>query len=96
MRFVSLEPSTRPDKKYMIKFDEPKKVIHFGSKNSRTYLDHKDKKKRLNYLRRHSVNENWDNPLTAGALSAYLLWGFSTYLHKNLEYFLRYFNIHPS
>ena len=53
MRFVSLEPSTRPDKKYMIKFDEPKKVIHFGSKNSRTYLDHKDKKKRFNCLQRH-------------------------------------------
>jgi hypothetical protein len=31
MRFVSLEPSRRPTKKYVIQFEEPKKTIHFGS-----------------------------------------------------------------
>lgn len=93
MRFVSLEPSTRSDKKYMIEFDEPKKTIHFGSRNSKTYLDHKDKTKRYNYLRRHFVREDWSNPLTPGALSAFLLWGFSTDLTTNLKTFLKRFNI---
>ena len=45
MRFESLVKSTRPDKKYMITFSEPNKTIHFGSKNSKTFLDHKDEKK---------------------------------------------------
>ena len=93
MIFISLEPSTRPNKKYMIMFNDPKKTIHFGSKNSKTYLDHKDKKKRFNYLQRHYPNENWDNPLSAGALSAFLLWGPSTDLKTNLKEFLRRFNI---
>jgi len=93
MFFVSLKPSTRPNKKFMITFDQPKKTIHFGSKNSETYLNHRDKKKRLNYLRRHYVNENWDDPLSPGCLSAFILWGLSTDLSTNLEFYLKHFKI---
>ena len=93
MKFISLSPSTKPTKKLMITFSEPNKTIHFGSKHSETYLDHKDTTKRTNYLKRHQYNENWDNPLTAGALSAFLLWGPTTDLKKNLKYFLHIFNI---
>jgi len=93
MKFISLKPSTKPDKKFMITFLEPDKTIHFGYKNSSTYLDHHDKTKRLNYLKRHFQNEDWNNPLTAGSLSAYLLWGHSTNLNTNLNYFLRHFKI---
>lgn len=92
MRFVSLEPSSRPTKKYVITFDSPKKTIHFGSKNSSTYLDHQDKQKRHNYLMRHMINEDWDS-VNAGSLSAYLLWGRSTDLDKNLKTYLNKFNI---
>ena len=92
MRFESLVKSTRPDKKYMITFSEPNKTIHFGSKNSKTFLDHKDETKRINYLKRHFQNENWNNPLTAGALSAYLLW-LTPDLDYNLKYFLDSFKI---
>ena len=53
MIFISLEPSTNPNKKYLIMLNDPKKTIHFGSKNSKKNLDHKDKKKRYNYLQRH-------------------------------------------
>ena len=45
MFFVSLKPSTRPDKKFMITFDQPKKTVHFGSRNSKTYLDTKTKRR---------------------------------------------------
>ena len=92
MRFVSLEPSKRPAKKFVIQFENPKKTIHFGSKNSSTYLDHHDKQKRHNYLMRHMINEDWDN-VNAGSLSAYLLWGRSTDLDKNLKAYLNKFNI---
>lgn len=93
MKFVSLSKSPNPDKKLVIKFSEPSLTIHFGSKNSSTYLDHHDKTKRENYLKRHSVNETWDE-VNAGSLSAYLLWGRTTDLNKNLKYYLKKFNIH--
>ena len=93
MRFESIKQSTRKNKKLMITFSNPKKTIHFGSKNSKTFLDHNDKKKRENYILRHQVNENWNDPLTAGTLSFYLLWGSSTDLNTNLKKYLNHFNI---
>jgi len=92
MKFVSLQHSPNPSKKLVIKFSEPNLTIHFGSKHSSTYLDHHDKHKRENYLKRHSVNENWDE-VNAGSLSAYLLWGKSTNLKTNLNSYLKKFNI---
>ena len=92
MKFISLKHSSKPNKKYVIEFSEPKKIIHFGSKNSSTYLDHKDKQKRENYLKRHKVNENWDD-VNAGSLSAVILWGASTDLNTNLNAYLKKFAI---
>ena len=45
MRFAGLYNSNRAGKKFMIWFEEPRKIIHFGSAGSSTYLDHGDKKK---------------------------------------------------
>ena len=92
MRFVSLEKSNKPNKKLVIKFSDPNLTIHFGSKNSSTFLDHHDKVKRSNYLKRHEVNENW-NQINAGSLSTYILWGPSTDLNSNLINYLDKFNI---
>ena len=92
MIFVKLTKSNSPNKKYVIVFKEPSRTIHFGSKNSSTYLDHNDKTKRSNYIKRHSVNENWDE-VNAGSLSRYLLWGDTTDINKNLIDYLRRFNI---
>ena len=92
MRFISLEKSNKPNKKLVITFSEPNLTIHFGSKNSSTYLDHHDKVKRSNYLKRHKVHENW-NQINAGSLSAYILWGDSTDIYANLINYLDKFNI---
>ena len=92
MRFISLEKSNKPNKKLVIKFSEPDLTIHFGSKNSSTFLDHHDKVKRSNYLKRHKVNEDW-NQINAGSLSAYILWGDSTDMYANLINYLDKFNI---
>ena len=92
MRFISLEKSNKPNKKLVITFSEPNLTIHFGSKNSSTFLDHYDKTKRSNYLKRHKVNENWDQ-VNAGSLSAYILWGSSTDMYTNLLNYLDKFNI---
>lgn len=90
MRFLSLEKSTKPDKKYVIKFTNPNKTIHFGSKNSLTYLDHHDKTIRENYILRHKVREDWTK-INAGSLSRFLLWGDSTNLKINLTTYLKKF-----
>ena len=92
MRFISLEKSNKPNKKLVIKFSEPTLTTHFGSKNSSTYLDHHDKHKRSNYLKRHIVNEDWRN-VNAGSLSAYILWGSTTDLKTNLFNYLDLFSI---
>jgi hypothetical protein len=93
MKFISLEKSNKPNKKLVIKFSEPNLTIHFGSKHSLTYLDHHDKHKRSNYLKRHIVNEDWENPISRGALSMWLLWGPTTDLKTNLMTYLDKFNI---
>ena len=92
MRFISLEKSNKPNKKLVIKFSDPNLTIHFGSKNSSTYLDHHDKVKRSNYLKRHMVNEDWEH-VNAGSSSRYLLWGSSTDINENLINYLTKFNI---
>lgn len=92
MRFVSLHQSPRKDKKLVIRFQEPTMVIHFGAKGSKTYIDHHDELKRENYLKRHSVNEDWSK-VNAGSLSAYILWGDSTNIDTNLRVFLDTFRI---
>jgi hypothetical protein len=92
MKFESLEPSTQKNKKYMISFSNPKKTIHFGSKTSQTYLDHEDKVKRLNYIKRHRANEDWSK-VNAGSLSRFILWGDSTNINTNAVQFLQRFKI---
>ena len=92
MKFISLKKSNKPNKKLVITFTEPNLTIHFGSKNSSTFLDHHDKLKRSNYLKRHKVNEDW-NQVNAGSLSAYILWGDSSDMYANLISYLDKFNI---
>jgi hypothetical protein len=88
MRFLKLSPSTRKDKRFMYEYiDEfdKKKRIHFGFKGGQTFLEHNDIKKKDNYLKRHSVNEDWTK-LNAGSLARFLLWNGKS-LEKNLKEF---------
>ena len=92
MRFVNLVYSLRKGKRFVATFEDPKKTIHFGSKGGSTYIDHHDKSKRENYLKRHEVNENW-NEVNTGSLSAFLLWGKSTNLESNLIRYVKRFDL---
>jgi len=94
MKLVSIEPSTRMQKKYVAQFsiNGKTKTIHFGSKGSSTYLDHHDDRKKEAYLARHRVNEDWSNPLTAGSLSRHLLWNRKT-LKDSIADFKKRFNL---
>jgi hypothetical protein len=63
------------------------KTFHFGSATGQTYIDHGDKLKRLNYIKRHQVNEDWTT-VNPGALSRFILWGDSPDIETNLKAFL--------
>ncbi len=77
VKLLYVRRSERKEKKLVAKFllDNGKsRTIHFGAKNSTTYAEGGSDSKRLAYIARHSVREDWTNPLSAGALSRYVLW----------------------
>ena len=79
---VIIEPSHLKTKKYTAIFYDDKnkkiKTTHFGNKGSSDYTITGDKQQRARYLKRHEKNENWNDPLTAGALSRWILWNLPT------------------
>ncbi len=79
---VDLYLSSSKNKKYMV-FNEQGKKIHFGSILYEDYTKHKDKKRRLNYLKRASnIKGNWrQNPFSPNMLSIILLWDGYDYIH---------------
>ena len=87
-----IEASDRKGKRFKATYANGK-VVHFGAKDGKTYIDEGDKTKRENYLKRHKVNENWNNPYSAGSLSRWLLWGDFTSLEKNHKAFMKKYNV---
>jgi len=73
---VYLSPSTRADKKWMVKIEG--KTVHFGASGYEDYTMHGDDKRKDSYIARHSARENWDDPHTAGFWSRWLLWNEPT------------------
>ena len=98
---VIIKSSTNPKKKHMAIFYEKdkdgkmkkKKTTHFGSAGMSDYTINKDKERRKRYLDRHRKRENWNNPMSAGALSKWILWGDSTSKTANIRAFKRRFNL---
>lgn len=102
MKLLSIKPSDKATKKYVATFcmcdgptkccDKERKKVNFGARGSSTFLDHKDEKKRLAYVARHRVNENFNDPLSAGSLSRYILWNKTT-LSASISDFKKRFNL---
>ena len=94
---LEIKPSTAKNKRLTAVFydNEGKKLktTNFGLKGGSTYIDHKDKQLRSKYIARHRVNENWNDPQSAGALSRYLLWGESVALDKNIKAYKKRFKL---
>lgn len=95
---IGIYPSTSKHKKYVALFDlgnGKTKQINFGSKNSETYLDHKNITKRANYVARHTAlgTEDYNDPLTPASLSMFLLWGKHTDLDMNIKEYKNMYNI---
>jgi hypothetical protein len=68
------------------------KKVNFGDRRYDNYTIHKnDERKRL-YLLRHSKNEDWNNPMSAGSLSRFMLWNKKT-LNESIEDYKRRFSL---
>ena len=91
---IDFRKSRRKGKKYeiILMIDGKKKSIHFGSNVSKIFVEGATLEKRNNYLKRHSVNEDW-NSINAGSLSAGILWGDSDDIQENLKDYMKEFNI---
>ena len=72
MTVVYIRPSTRATKRLMAEF--PNRVVHFGSHDGSTFIDHGDLEVRDAWLARHVVKEDWRDYQSAGALARWLLW----------------------
>ena len=74
---VVIKKSTKPEKKMMAIFtleNGKTRTVHFGASGMSDYTIHKDDERKKRYLERHRKNENWSAPMTAGALSRWILW----------------------
>ena len=101
---VIIKLSDKPDKRYMAVFyDKNKKVktTHFGyaitdengrKKYGSTYIDHKNDTLKNNYIARHKVNEDFNDYMSAGSLSRYILWEKKS-LRDAINYYKRRFKL---
>ena len=74
---VVIKKSTDPKKKLEAIFsleNGRKKTVRFGQAGAPDYTTHKDAERKKRYLKRHNPRENWDSPMTPGALSRWILW----------------------
>jgi hypothetical protein len=76
VRFIGIRTSKSPRKKYDAYFvvAGKSKVVPFGAAGMEDYTTHHDPQRQQRYLTRHQGRENWNNPMTPGALSRYILW----------------------
>jgi len=82
-------------------YDNEKKIktTHFGfamtddrgiKKYGSTYIDHKNDTLKDAYIARHSVNENFEDFMSAGSLSRYILWNKKTFRESIADYKRRF------
>jgi len=94
----SIEVSDKKGKKYDAKFrskkssDPEEVVVSFGAKGMSDYTKNKDDERKKLYLLRHEKNEDWNDPMTPGALSRWILWNKKT-LKASIEDFKKRFNL---
>ena len=95
--YVTIKPSTSSGKKMMaIFFDVNKKKIkttHFGASGYEHYSGgHQDLQRKMNYLERHEKKENWNDYMTAGSLSRWILWNRPS-LNESIQDYMRKFKL---
>jgi len=100
MKFIRITKSNRTGKKLMASIETDNNRIlniHFGAKGYGDYpyyhmnegVSYANMKKKA-YIARHRVREDWNNPISAGALSRWILWNKSTIDASIIDYRKRF------
>ena len=69
-----------------------KKTTHFGTSGYEDYTGHQDLQHKMNYLERHEKKENWNDYMTAGSLSRWILWNRPS-LNESIKDYMRKFKL---
>jgi hypothetical protein len=81
MRLVSLRKAQDNIHKYVAVVEQDtgrQRTIRFGAAGMSDFTKNKDTARKERYLERHKRNEDWNDPLTAGFWSRWLLWNKPT------------------
>lgn len=96
MTYIQLLKSKVDGKKYTaIFYDEKRtkiKTLHFGAAGMSDFTKHKDVERKQRYLDRHSANEKWNDYMTAGSLSRWILWNKPS-LSASYNDYIKKFNL---
>jgi hypothetical protein len=101
MKLLEVVHSTNKGKKYTAIFDidGKKKKVSFGAAGMKDYTIYSKEDpmlaqhRRSLYLMRHRTTESWNNPLSPGALSRWLLWEKPT-LQEAMKHFINKFRLY--
>jgi len=91
---LTIKPSHIPTKKYDAVFEGENvhKTIPFGARGMSDFTKHHDEARKQRYINRHQSNENFNNPMSAGSLSRWILWNKPS-LQEGIKDFKRRFQI---
>ena len=99
-KLIKIIKSDKPKKKWtaFFKLDNGKeKKVHFGFNNPKDlkndYTLNNDKERRDKYRKRHLKDLKTNDPLRAGYLSYYILWGDSNNIKTNIADYRKKFNL---
>jgi uncharacterized protein DUF5754 len=91
---IKINKSFNPNKKLQAIFENcdngRTKTIHFGSAGMSDYIHNRDPERKKRYINRHKKNENWNDPITAGSLSRWILWNKTTLKASIADYKKRF------
>ena len=67
-------------------------TIHFGQAGASDMTQHKNEQRKMNYIKRHIINEDWSDLTKSGTFSRFILWNKST-LKASIRDMEKQFNI---
>jgi hypothetical protein len=94
LKLIKIKTSHKKDKKLDAVFEKDgrEKVVPFGASGYTDFIQSKDEGRKERYLNRHKSKEDWNNPLSAGALSRWILWNKPT-LKESIKDYKNKFNL---
>ena len=94
LKLIKIKKSNNKDKKFDAVFerDGRTKTISFGSADMSDFTKNKDEDRKNLYIQRHQKREDWNNPVSAGALSRYVLWSKPS-LEGGIKEYKKRFNL---